>query len=109
MMSTVPPGPHPQSASPVAPSSTPKKVGTSGYWIALAIFLLGCGAAIVWFIVTIMAAINAPNDFARTSIPGSMTVELSTGEWVVYHEADGINDLGSFRFDPLVEVTGPDG
>ncbi len=105
-MSTVPPAPHPQSA---ISATTPKKVGTAGYWIALAVFLLGCGAALVWFVIAIVGAVNAPNDFARTAIPGAMSVEIGTGEWVLYHEGPNINSLGTFERDPSIDVYDPTG
>lgn len=109
-MTTVPPGPYQQPAPRVPVSETGgKKVSPAGYWIAGAIFLVGGIAALVWFVVVIVGAINAPNDFARVRVPGQMRVELGTGEWYLYHEAPGIQDSrGSFPA-PNVVVTDPAG
>jgi hypothetical protein len=83
-------------------------VSPAGYWIAGAILLLGCGGAIVWFIVAIVGLVEAPNDFARFDVPGSAVVALDDGDWMIYHEYPGA-DSDSFRLPPSVDVTGPTG
>ena len=75
----------------------------AGYWIAGGILLIGCGAAIVWFVLAIVGQINAPDDFDRIAIPGTKTLTLDEGEWVVYYEST--LDWGSYYTPPSVTVS----
>jgi hypothetical protein len=84
-----------------------KQPSTAGYWIAAAVFVLGTVGAVVWFVVSIVNAVNLPNDYDRIPVPGERTVRLEEGEWVLYHEYRGATT--GFAPDPEVVVTGPDG
>jgi hypothetical protein len=83
-------------------------VSPAGYWVAGAILVLGCGGAVVWFVVAIIGLVDAPNDFARFDVPGSAVVALDDGDWMIYHEYPGANS-SSYRIPPSVDVTGPTG
>jgi hypothetical protein len=95
----------PPSQPPLAAAG--KKVSSAGYWIGGGILLVGCSIAIVWFIVAIVGLVNAPDDFQRISVPGSDTVTLGEGDWIIYYETGYIVDR-SYN-PPSVDVTGPDG
>jgi hypothetical protein len=95
----------PTTAPPVPGGAT---VSSAGYWIGGAILLLGCGAAIVWFVVVIVGLVNAPDDFDRVRVPGRTVVTLDDGDWMIYQEYPGA-DSGRFLAPPQVIVTGPSG
>jgi hypothetical protein len=90
------------------PPSGGGNVSSAGYWIGGAILLLGCGAAIVWFVVVIVGLVNAPDDFDRVPVPGSTIVTLDDGDWMIYQEYPGA-DTGRFLAPPRVVVTAPNG
>jgi hypothetical protein len=105
-----PPGPAgpyqmPPSAAPVAADQ--KRVSPAGYWIGGGILAVGCGIAIVWFVVTIVGLVDAPNDFERIAVPGSEVVTLAEGDWTIYYESASNRDW-SYGV-PSVDVTGPNG
>jgi hypothetical protein len=83
-------------------------VSAAGYWIGAAILVLGCGGALVWFVVVIVGLVQAPDDFDRFTVPGSTVVTLDDGDWMIYHEYAGA-DSGSYLQQPAIDVTGPNG
>lgn len=91
----------------VQPAVGAKRVATTGYWISGAILLVGCGVAIVWFALTVVGQINAPDDFDRIAIPGTRTLTLDDGEWVVYYEST--LDWGTYYTPPSVTVSDASG
>ena len=76
----------PTAAPAAAPSGS--SVSSAGYWIGGSILVVGCGIAIVWFVVTIVGLVDAPNDFERIAVPGSEVVTLDDGDWIIYYETD---------------------
>jgi hypothetical protein len=92
-----------------APAAAPagRSVSSAGYWIGGGILVVGCGIAIVWFVITIVGLVDAPNDFDRIAIPGQEVVTLDDGDWVIYYEQD-VRRSRSYGY-PSVDVTGPDG
>jgi hypothetical protein len=94
--------------TPAAAPSTANPVSPAGYWIGGAILVVGCTAAIVWFVVVIVGLVNAPDDFDRMSVPGSTVVTLGEGDWMIYQEYPGANS-GTYLQPPAVDVTGPSG
>ena len=46
-----PPGPYQMPPAQPAPAATGKKVSPAGYWIGGGILVVGCGIAIIWFVV----------------------------------------------------------
>ncbi len=91
-------------AQPVGPA--PPKRSAAGFWIAGAVGVLAVVLTIALGITRFVDTLSQPADYARTSVPGSVSVIVrETGERVVYSE-------GSVRL-PLSQldltVTGPDG
>lgn len=104
---TGPAGPYQMPVvTPVTPGGT--SVSSAGYWIGGAILLFGCGAAIVWFVIVIVGLVNAPEDFDRVRVPGSIVLTLDDGDWMLYQEFPGA-DAGRYQTPPSVFVTGPSG
>lgn len=73
-----------QGAGPVA---TSKQVSPAGYWIAAALLVIGCGGALVWFIVTVVGMVPNPSNYARTTIPGQITERFEEGSYTVFYES----------------------
>jgi hypothetical protein len=109
-MDAVPPGPYqppPRPGDLDAPTPGPQ-VSTAGYWIAGVVLVLGVGGAVVWFVISIVSVLNVADGFDRIGVPGRTSLDLDSGEWVVYHEYRGAGS-GSYLVEPEVVVTGPDG
>jgi hypothetical protein len=94
--------------SPTASTPLPggRRVSPAGYWISAVIFVVGIGAAGVWLVVSVLPALQGPDDFDRLGVPDRTELDLDTGTWIVYRE-----DVGSRRSsaDPEVSITNPDG
>lgn len=93
---------HPGSVPPAPRRGVP-------FFIAAAlIFVAALVAGAIWSVLGLLSAWNAPDDFARTDLPGTVQVSVSdTGTQYLYYErTDGtavpsLDELG-------VTVTGPD-
>ena len=89
------------------PAAAGSKVSPAGYWIGGGILVVGCGIAVIWFIVAIVGLVNAPDDFERIRVPGSEVVTLGNGDWIIYYESDSSRSYANNP--PSVDVTGPNG
>jgi hypothetical protein len=88
-------------------ATTAKQPSSAGYWIGGGILVVGCGIAIVWFVVVIVGVVNAPDDFERVAVPGTDVLTLDDGDWTIYYESPYM--LGWDYSPPDVTVTGPSG
>jgi hypothetical protein len=100
---------HPLAAAPAA-GGAPGEIGArapkAGYWIAALVTGIALVAAIAFGIVGTLRTLDRPDDFARTAIPGALTVTgAAGGEQVIYYEGDA--RPGWRRLD--VRVIGPGG
>jgi len=74
------------------------------YGSALLVAVVGMTTALVWGVTGVLDQLRQPADFARTAIPGSLTVELTrAGPHVVYYEGAG---TAAVRADQLSVVDG---
>ena len=80
----------------------------AGYWIGGGILVVGCGIAIIWFVVTIVGSGRRARTTSNASrVPGSRRVTLDDGDWTIYYESTYNRDW-SYP-PPSVTVTGPNG
>jgi hypothetical protein len=93
-------------AHPAHPDG-PKRPSSAGYWIAAAIFVVGCFSAVLWFGIAVFSALDATDDYGRMAVPGIESFQLDEGDWVIYHEYRG---AGTTRLpEPDVVVEDPSG
>ena len=81
----------------------------SGWWYGFAavVGVAGLAAGIVLIVVGFAGYVDKVDDFDRTSVPGTLEVEITdTGGYSIYHEHD-TDDI--FAPEPDVEVTSPSG
>jgi hypothetical protein len=97
------------------------RASSAGYWVAAAIVLVGCGTAIAWFLVAALDYVDGPGstiDCTRSSceldhpteplaVPGSTTLTLEQGDWVLYQLYSGKSPLRSTW--PTASVVAADG
>ncbi|WP_334141518.1 hypothetical protein [Rhabdothermincola sp.] len=84
-MDPFPPQPPPlEGAGPPGP----RKVSPAGYWIGGAVIAVGVAIAVVWFVVTLVGLLNAPDDVHRVEVASRTSVALDEGSWVIYVESD---------------------
>ena len=64
---------------------------TGRYIAAATVFVHGLVAAGAWAVFGVVVAWQAPDDFARTTVPGTVTVQITdTGtQWLYYEHTDG--------------------
>ncbi len=106
------------SIRPSAPPTTaPAPHRPTRWYIAAAtIFVLGLLAAGVWAASGVVNAWRAPDNFARSAVPGTVTVQVTdTGtQWVYYEHTDGatvasLDQLGIRITTPAGEAVTPQG
>ena len=87
------------SPTQTAPSARP-------WWLAAgAVLVLGILVGVAWSTIALLQVVDRPAGFARTTVPGSVSVQLARGERsVVYAEYDRSTTLPALT----VTVTGPD-
>ena len=81
------------------PSAEHPRRSTAGYWIAGLVALLGLATAFVWAAFGALTMLNAADGFARTPLPGAVTVHVTHAgsTVVVYYEGEPVPsraDLG---------------
>ena len=100
---------HPPT-SPTLSAATPgRRPSTRWYVAAATVFVLGLLAAGAWAVVGVVAAWQVPDGFARSTLPGTVTVQVTDAgtQWLYYEHTDGtpvasLDQLG-------VRITAPDG
>jgi hypothetical protein len=90
--------------TPFSPQTAPS---TRPRWLAAgAVVVLGVLVGLAWSTVALLRMVDRPAGFARTTVPGSVSVQLARGERsVVYIESDRSTTLPALT----VTVTGPNG
>jgi hypothetical protein len=80
---------RPPPTRPTAPPIPTRKPRSRGwYWVAAIVAVLGLTAAFVWGAVGTISALDRVDSYARTAIPGAMTVSVTDpGTKVVYYES----------------------
>jgi hypothetical protein len=80
------------------------------------VFVLGLLAAGVWAVVGVVNAWQAPDDFARSTLPGTVTLQVTdTGtQWLYYEHTDGtqvasLDQLGIRITAPAGQAVTPQG
>jgi hypothetical protein len=96
-----------------APSRVPDREvvrrRTRRVWAAGLVAVLGLLAAGAWAIGGVVAAMDAPDDFARAAVPGEVTVEVTgTGTQYIYYEGAADAPVPTLQ-DLDLRVTGPRG
>ncbi len=69
--------PHVAPSSPPTVSPAPRRHRRWFFISAAAVFLVSLVAAAAWSVVGLLAAWNAPDDFARTDLPGTVGVTVT--------------------------------
>ena len=96
--------------SPTLSAAAPERHRSTRWYLAAGtVFVLGLLAAGAWAVVGVVAAWQAPDGFARSTLPGSATVQVTDAgtQWLYYEHTDGtpvasLDQLG-------VRITAPDG
>ncbi len=90
--------------TPFSPQTTPS---TRPWWLAAGtVLVLGVLVGLAWSTVALLRMVDRPAGFARTTVPGSVSLQLARGERsVVYAEHDRSTTLPALS----VTVTGPNG
>jgi hypothetical protein len=86
----------------------PKRASIAGYWVAAVIATVGLAGGLAWGIPAFLDMRHSIDAFARTSIPGSVSMQLpaSTGR-VLYYEGEAQAVAPLTLLD--VRVSGPNG
>lgn len=63
----------------------------AGYWLGGALMIVALVTGTVWGVSSVMGQIRAERDYQRVDLPGTGTVELQAGSYVVYVEGPGAN------------------
>jgi hypothetical protein len=85
-------------------SGVPVRRSKAGFWMAAVVAAAGVVAAAVWATLGALAAAGSTEDFARTDLPGTVTVRVTEPQaLVVYFEGDPVPDLDRLA----LRVTGP--
>jgi hypothetical protein len=103
------PGPY---APAAPPASYDQLVRPAKSWFVVAgtVAVVGVIVAIVVFVRGMVSYTNQIENFDRTSVPGSMVVDItSTGGYSIYHEYTGAYENGLYLARPAVTVTNPSG
>jgi hypothetical protein len=88
------------------PPPTSRRSRRGGYLLAAFIAVVGVALAAVWGVTAYASMQGHIDDFARTGIPGRVTVDVaSPGGRVIYYE--GVGEMPLVALD--VKVVGPDG
>ena len=78
------------------PTLSPTQTGPSArpWWLAAgAVLVLGILVGVAWSTIALLQVVDRPAGFARTTVPGSVSVQLTRGERsVVYAESRPLND-----------------
>ncbi len=61
----------------------------AGYWLGGALMVLALVGGTVWGLTSVMGQIRAEKDYQRVDLPGTGTVEMQAGSYVVYVEGPG--------------------
>ncbi len=61
----------------------------AGYWLGGALMVLAVVAGTVWVVTSVLGQIRAEQAYQRVDLPGSGSVELQAGSYVVYVEGPG--------------------
>ena len=77
------------------------------WWIAAGVVVvLGLLLGLAWSAFALLRVVDRPSEFARTTVPGSVAVQLARGDRsVVYVESDRSTPTAGV----VVSVTGPEG
>ncbi len=63
----------------------------AGYWLGAALMIIALVAGTVWAVTSVMGEIRAERAYQRVDLPGTGTIELQAGSYVVYVEGPGAN------------------
>jgi hypothetical protein len=102
---------------PTPPTTAPGPHRRTRWYIAAAtVFVLGLLTAGAWAVSGVVNAWEAPDSFARSTLPGAVTVQVTdTGkQWLYYEHTDGttvasLDQLGIRITAPAGEVVAPQG
>ena len=86
---------------PVRPRGTTGSYrGLLGFTLAALVAIIGVATATVWCVAGILDQTQAPADFVRADVPGTMSVVLTqVGQHVVYFEGDDATAVSAGQVD----------
>jgi len=90
-----------------APSHATATSSARPWWLAAgAVAVLGLLLGLAWSAFALLRMVDRPSDFARTTVPGSVSIQLVRGDRsVIYLESDHSTTIAGVA----VSVTGPEG
>lgn len=108
----LPPGPGAPGGGTESVTIDKSKIKPSGvwYWIGSAILVLGCGGALVWFIVAVVGLNTQARDYQRIDVPGQRSLTFSeSGTYTLFGETATSVSSSTLLDEPDVTVKNSSG